>query len=520
MRGQQVTIDALLADSNHLIAVSTSDGVLNDEIYDAQFNYMIENWEAEGKHLPGFFHLRGWNENTPRNRARIKKVFSHTEGDIGISQIDINTEGGKKLKDRFDAGLQGSYASVYKNLVGGARMFEDIKNTAWHVFKQYYNDGESNADIALQQTFTLLFGDTLLERNGGIEFPNGIGLWHDKGKMAEYNLTLQELEEYKVNVFYQLINHQRKGDKGQLQFQAHVDDNMHWDEVAQGIIDGGGNIWWGVINDIKTDGYRIVLMAQRGDKEASLAEAAIRSYSTPGSKVPGIEILGDAYFNDGTGAKPIRLTKDQYFKAIAEAPAAEALYSSMDWWDRLFLLANKDRRLQKEIGYGRDGGRPETWNILEEQGTIQPGPDLSRKRIKYYIDKYGEGTEHYSKTPRAWSFFGTGWGLDWSKPGKLEMDLVWIPLWNDIRELEKKTGGRPDSGKMEREITQDELVNLFRQRYRSMFKGRSDHGLQRMFSVYDMLHIMEGPRYRTLTRPQDMTESQLRGLVNVSGAEN
>ena len=130
MRGQQVTIDALLADSNHLVAVSTSDGVLNDEIYDAQFNYMIENWEAEGKHLPGFFHLRGWNENTPRNRARIKKVFSHTEGDIGISQIDINTEGGKKLKgQQVDYGM-----AMPKHLGGQWRSNEIVRDLANKLF--------------------------------------------------------------------------------------------------------------------------------------------------------------------------------------------------------------------------------------------------------------------------------------------------------------------------------------------------------------------------------------------------
>ena len=61
--------------------------------------------------------------------------------------------------------------------------------------------------------------------------------------------------------------------------------------------------------------------------------------------------------------------------------------------------------------------------------------------------------------------------------------MFWKPLWEDIQAYER---AQETTGE---EINQVELYNLARQRYRGMFKGRNDYGLERMFSVYDALFL-------------------------------
>tara|TARA_Y100001963_G_C6759426_1_gene438652 strand:- start:127 stop:1698 length:1572 start_codon:yes stop_codon:yes gene_type:complete len=509
-----VSLETLTTDYNNLVLANATETdlqgnpTLNEKVLEKQFGYFIDDMANKiGSHAPGFFRLRGWKDDTEKNHARIRKVFTRAEGDIGID-FNQKTGPGQSIKDRFSAAIHGSYASTYKFLVNGDEIFEDVKKTAWHVFKQYYNDNH-NVDDALGETMTLLFGDTVLERNGGIEFPNGVGLWHDRQMMGEYGLTLNEMEEYKINVYYHLIKNTLGGKNVTLQFtkdDPSKSDTGKWSEVAKGIVDGGGSVWWGVINDVYTDGYRVVMLAQRGDPDASIEDAGRNMYVTPQSQRPSVEIIGNGYYNDGTGPKPIKLTKEQYFKAIAEAPAAEMLNSNMDWWDNQHWLFNRDKNRK----YGEPGGAILMRGAEDAGWFTQPGPDMSRKRIEHYIKKRGPGTKHYDETPRAWSFFGTGFGLDWSKPGKLEMDLLWIPLWKDIQELE----GKAPPGTR---VTQDELRTLFRNRYRSMFKGRHDPGLRRTFSLYDMFYIMNNSTQIRYQVEEMGSLDDLRGLVNPSG---
>tara|TARA_B100000586_G_scaffold268724_1_gene245902 strand:- start:742 stop:2319 length:1578 start_codon:yes stop_codon:yes gene_type:complete len=518
MAGQFTPTDAslgtLLEDyNNYVLRPSTEkdledNPVVNDRLHETHMNYFIKGMSNQiGSHVAGFFRLRNWKEKSELNNARIRKVFTRAEGDIGIDWDD--SDSGQSIKDRFTAALDGSYASAYRLLVNGDEIYEDMKKMTWHVFKQYYNDGR-NVNEALGETLTLLYGDTVLERNGGIEFPNGVGLWHDREMMNKHKVTLNEIEEYKINVFHHLIK-KTTANGGNITLQFTNDDPEKsdigkWSEVAQGIVEGGGNVWWGVINDVYTDGYRVVMLAQRGSSDASIEEAGRRMFTTPGSSLPSVEVIGDGYYNDGSGPKPIRLTKEQFFHAIAEAPAAEALRSNMDWWDNQHWLFNKDKNRK----YGEPGGAI-LMRAAEDAGWFtQPGPDMSRKRIEHYIKKRGPGTKHYDQTPRAWSAFGTGFGLDWSKPGRLEMDLLWMPLWKDIQELE---GKNPPGYR----VTQDELRTLFRNRYRSMFKGRNDPGLRRTFSLYDMFYIMSNSTSIRYQAEEAINLQDLRGLVNVSG---
>ena len=132
------------------------------------------------------------------------------------------------------------------------------------------------------------------------------------------------------------------------------------------------------------------------------------------------------------------------------------------------------------------------------------------------MDKLGPGTEHYKNTTKTWTPYDTGFGTDLGNPGRLEIDLFYKPLWDDIQTFES---AKRRSGKGEAKVTQDELLGLARQRYRGMFKGRGTYGLRRAFSMYDRFHLQKGPRFPKQIQPQDMTIEQLRGSVNPTGMQ-
>ena len=58
---------------------------------------------------------------------------------------------------------------------------------------------ENEARVSIYDS-ALMFGDTVYERNGGENTPNGLGLWHSKDMLNKYNLTLGDLEEYKIDL--------------------------------------------------------------------------------------------------------------------------------------------------------------------------------------------------------------------------------------------------------------------------------------------------------------------------------
>ena len=359
-----------------------------------------------------------------------------------------------------------------------------------------------------------MFGDTVLERKGGVELPNGLGTWHDREEMNKRGITLDMIEANKVNAFYHIYN--KHG--ADLMFEPYKDMDKNWDQVADSILSGGGNVWWTVINDVETDGYRVVMVAQRGEADRDEADVDQGGLSLMG----GIKIIGDAYYDDGTGAKPIRLTKDEFFNSMGEAAAAEHANSQLDWWDSMHVWFNKTKaeypplyppRPMSTIG----AAFVNATIALEDSGFLTPGPDMSRKRIKYYMDKLGPGTQHYKTTTKTWTPYDTGFGTDLGNPGRLEIDMFYKPLWDDIQTYE---AAKRRSGKGEAEITSDELVRLARQRYRGMFKGRGTYGLRRAFSMYDRFHLQKGPRFpKGQIQPQDMTMEQLRGSVNPTGMQ-
>tara|TARA_R110000765_G_scaffold98066_1_gene184350 strand:+ start:1 stop:1548 length:1548 start_codon:yes stop_codon:yes gene_type:complete len=461
---------------------------------------------TEYDHVAGYFHLRNIFETNglkgDNTLRRLNEIFTPVTGGQGEA-YDANKgiEGSMNADDRFNAAFAGSYASIYRELIdNGDQVYEDLRKTAWHVYgKMQQKKGEQT--LALKETLNILFGDTVLERKGGVELPNGLGTWHDREEMNKRGITLDMIEDNKVNAFYHIYN--KHG--ADLMFEPYKDMDKNWDKVADEMLNGGGNIWWTVINDVETDGYRVVMVGQRGEADRDEASIDQGGYSQMG----GIKIIGDAYYDDGTGAKPIRLTKDEFFNSMGEAAAAEHANSQLDWWDSMHWWFNKTRRFDpKIVGVPTFGGLVNFGLDLEDSGALTPGPDMSRKRIKYYMDKLGPGTQHYKTTTKTWTPYDTGFGTDFGNPGRLEIDLFYKPLWDDIQTFE---AAKRRSGKGETEVTSDELVRLARQRYRGMFKGRGTYGLRRAFSMYDRFHLKKGMGYK------GMSMEQLRGSVNPTG---
>ena len=504
----------ILADEETRISNCMLADGLNHECYQIQKDRDVASYRGDYSWIAGYFHLRNAFEteglkgdNTDR---RLKEIFTTATG--GHQQgydPNIGIEGNLSSKQRFDAAFAGSYAKIYLNLIDdGQQVYDDLQATAWHVFGGMVQKHRDET-VALKETLNILFGDTVFERNGGVDLPNGIGAWHDREEMNKRGITLDMIEANKVNTFYHIYN--KHG--ADLMFEPFLDRDKNWDVVAEGMLTGGGNVWWTVINDVETDGYRVVMVGQTGEGR----------YTDQGgySQRGGIKILGDAYYDDGTGAKPIRLTKDEFFNSIGEAAAAEHAYSQLDWWDNMHLWFNKTKAEYPPLYPPRPMSTIAAAFVnatlaLEEAGALTPGPDMSRKRIKYYMDKLGPGTDHYKNTSKAWTPYDTGFGTDLSNPGRLEIDMFYKPLWDDIQTFEAQ---KRRSGKEDEEVTDQEIFHLARQRYRGMFKGRGTYGLKRAFSMYDRFHIQKGPRFPSQIQPQDMTMEQLRGSVNPTGIQ-
>ena len=512
-------LDLILADEETRISNCTLSDGLDHECYQIQKDRDIASYRGDYGWIAGYFHLRNAFEtdglkgkNTDR---RLKEIFTTATGghQEGSYDPNIGIEGNLSSKQRFDAAFAGSYAKIYLNLIkDGQQVYDDLHDTAWHVFGGMVQKHRDETK-ALKETLNILFGDTVLERNGGSDLPNGIGTWHDREEMNKRGITLDMIEDNKVNTFYHIYN--KHG--ADLLFEPFLDKDKNWDQVAEEMLNGGGNIWWTVINDVVTDGYRVVMVGQHGEnKEGTFGGG----YSQAG----GIEIIGDAYYDDGTGAKPIRLTKDEFFTSIGEAAAAEHGYSQLDWWDNMHFWFNKTKAEYPPLYPPRPMSTLSAAFVnatiaLEESGFLTPGPDMSRKRIKYYMDKLGPGTDHYKNTSKAWTPYDTGFGTDFAKPGRLEIDMFYKPLWDDILTFE---AAKRRSGKGDEEATNQEVFQLARQRYRGMFKGRGTYGLKRAFSMYDRFHLQKGPRFDPTWRflkPDDMTMEQLRGSVNPTGIQ-
>ena len=495
-QGISPAFENIIADHHERIENSTIEGVIDQDAFHMQNQTNIETIRHSYPEQAGYFSLRNIYDTRGRNgllnEERIKRIFSATKGGQGQGYDWSDESEGvvEKAKDRFNAAIRGSYAQLYNKLmVDGDKIYEDLYNTAWHVFGSYVKE-KGNQDEALKATLSLLFGDTITEKNGGVEFPNGVGLFHDREEMNKRGVTLSMLEEYKINAYYHIYN--KHG--ADLMFEPHLDMDKNWHIVAQEMLEGGGNVWWTVINDIETDGYRVVMVGQHGDDKE---QAASRMYGDPFSKTSSIRILADAYYDDGSGPQPIRLTKTEFFDSIAEAKAASHAYSHLDFWDNLHFLFNykhtpkdyPDTPISPSLDTERPGVLGDLTTRLENVGFMTPGPDMSRRRVKYYMEKKGPGTDWYKSTAKAYSIGDSGFGLDFTNPGRVEIDMFWKPLWEDIQAYER---AQETTGE---EISQKELYNLARQRYRGMFTGRSDYGLKRMFSMYDRYFMANGPKF-------------------------
>ena len=459
--------------------------------------HFLDDWAEDGDHLPGFFFLRDWrgqgSESIKKRRQKlVRQVFNPLPGQKPKDfrpKVDIQNDGyHKDVKEKFDAAFAGSYAAAYLNRTDGAEIYEMLRKTAWHVYNYQVYNGTEDVNDALKATFSLMFGDTYLERNGGINNPNGLGLWHDKEKMGKYGLTASDLEEYKINTWFQLTKEEVSGKKGKLYLGKNIDDSLPLHQVVQHIINGGGSVWWAIINDTETGDYRVV-MAQKTPEEADL-EIAAKNMAQDFSSVPGIKILDNAYIDDGSGKRAITITPDQYMRGIAEFIAMDHLHQHMDLADSPLGDKGMISQLLGKLNIAPPsfvGNDPSAFNTtindikqaMAKAGWISPGPDISRERVKHYVENFGPGTDHYKSTPKAWSLWDTGWGTDWSDPGKLEMDLVWMPIWNYIQELEGK--GPPGT-----KASQDEVLDIYKMRRQEMFKGPSDPAIYDTFSAYHL----------------------------------
>jgi hypothetical protein len=147
--------------------------------------------------------------------------------------------------------------------------------------------------------------------------------------------------------------------------------------------------------------------------------------------------------------------------------------------------------------------------MMEDMGLMTPGRDMSRKRVKHYYDKYGPKSELYGKDEQKGLASNLlGFGHDFSDPKQVEMDLVWIPLWDMIQEWEINANKKKEvEGKPSQYIEAPEAVvaSLFEQRRREMFTGRIGTKERRVFSVYDAVqynyHEKVKPRYFHMDSP-------------------
>lgn len=478
--------------------------VVDTRVLKAQAGHFIDRWQAQkgGDHIAGFFYLRDWmgneSEKLKGRRAKLATyVFNTLKGDIAKDRTPKGDQDddvyNPTVDEKFESRLNQSYAAAYLNRENGASIFESIRKTARHVFKYQRYALRMDPNSALNETFNLMFGDTVYERNGGENTPNGLGLWHSKDMLNKYNLTLGDLEEYKINTWFQLTKGEVRGKPAKLFLGRDVDTSLPLHEVARGIVKGGesgASVWWTIVNDTETGNYRVV-MARKSPASADL-DIAAKNMATAYSVTPGIEIVGNAYYDDGEGKKAIVLTPDEYMRGIAEYIAYDHLNQHMDFWDTNFGIEYFDKK-----PHPATAGAPNPIGAMaslkvwaEDKGLLTPGPDVSRRRVKHYYDKFGPDSAHYNNPDkaRAWTLwaFGspsyddsrTGWGTDLSDPGKLEMDLVWIPIWKSIQELETLVG---------RNATRDEIHNIYKMRRQEMFKGPTDPGLERAFNAYDLM---------------------------------
>tara|TARA_R100000458_G_C8278027_1_gene253832 strand:+ start:6267 stop:7880 length:1614 start_codon:yes stop_codon:yes gene_type:complete len=471
-------ISEIVGHYNHIIERATIHGEVDKSLEDKFMNDYINDLTEQGYgHARGYFYLKDAFKISRHNEKILNYVMPPPPpSSHDIKKDPFTEEEWGDLKQRFDLAMEGTYASAYKNMrvrgEHGSDVYQKIKDTAWHVVQRLAYDNNKlgyslNDTEALEDMLKMLFGDQMFLRNGGTEYPNGIGLTFDRGLVHEFGLDMNLINENMNVTFFKQIKDLKqflgpKGFSASLQIGQNLDHSKPWDIVLKDIHKRGGNAWFAWRNNIEKGGFDLLLVQDTGTR---------------------IEEVDSIYLDDGTSVKPVHLTERKFLEAIAEPLAYDTLDSNLDTWDTLYW-------------FGKDAGRsgmapfPSLGMIPESLSPFKP--DISRHRIKYYIDKFSKGTEKYKENDRTWSFFDTGFGKDFSDPGRLEMKLIWQPIWDDILQLEK---GR------NREARPDEIENIFRQRARELFRSRSDSRFRKYFSAHDVITLINGPNHFTKKVP-------------------
>lgn len=274
----------------------------------------------------------------------------------------------------------------------------------------------------------------------------------------------------------------------------------HWDAVYKDIVtQGGGNIFIARIND-SDDPTKIRMVIATGDR----------------NDPDNIRIIGDVYGIDSVGnAVPVTFTQENAITMMQARQAWQHANSQDDIvegmlditgvggiWDGLDPISASARALE----WAREKMGMDPMQEKDKLFNIEDGGDFGRAEFKWLYENYSKaawekkydrkysrqeaaegnykGFEGYSD--RDVNSFGGRYLTEIMAPGRVEMDLFYEPLWNEVMAFEKSKG---------REVTDQELYSIF-QVVKRRLNGKPDFfGNDRgrtMFDAYVLNNWDEG----------------------------
>ena len=331
-----------------------------------------------------------------------------------------------------------------------------------------------------------------------------IKLMQHQGKLAEgirmgepYKAPQEkEWKPYEQNMDVPLFE---RVEQGANQF-ATMKYQEHWNAIYKDIVtNGNGNIFISRIND-SDDPNKIRMVIATGD----------RNY--PDS----IRIIGDVYGVDTIGnAVPVTFTQDNAITMMQARQAWQHANSQDDiveglldisgiggLWDGLDPISATARALE----WAKEKMGLDPMQERDKLFSMEDGGDFGRAEFKWLYENYSKaawekkyerkysrreaanedykGFEGYSD--RSVNAFGGRYLTEIMDPGKVEMDLFYEPLWNEVMAYEKSKG---------REVTDQELYSIF-QVVKRRLNGKPDFfGNDRgrtMFDAYVLNNWDEG----------------------------
>jgi len=488
-------------------------------------NKIMDLVHAENRENPqyergGYFLLPGAFESNPAEDARKQMLLLGGEGTKGTLTVPDAKEDGafkRSYDQKINLAMENSYPAIFRvfGTQRGNDMIDQTKKFLEYTVSQIGYTGIQSLNKAIEGATKLLWGDYYLQKKGGYSNPNGIGTVYKRSKLKQYGLldNIDALETNQFNTWYRAFNvHGKK-----LRFFLDPDfvgrnptlNSSTVSAVVDEIMKNDGNIWIATINDLTLGGYRNVLMGQMGPAGADREDAMHYMNFSEFQSNPNVRVLANLYEqpeDPNAEWKPLNISEDEQMLALAEPEAYKHLDAHMDPWDQWSFFFNQTKKTVSMLGIENPWPisllpyipSSNFWSnaklMMEDMGLMTPGYDMSRKRVKHYIDKFGPGSELYgSKEQQGLATNLLGFGHDFSDPKQVEMDLVWIPVWDMIQEWEAR---QRREGKMD-EAPDAIIASLFEQRRREMFSGRVGTKEKRVFSVYDAVEFRggQGPLY-------------------------